>query len=290
MATTPLCSARGLVGPARRGWTPEEVAQYELALYCGLASNKKAQRVFLQKVRIVETVRAKQHQVVPQLAGSTNTKATTSTGAGGRSSGLSGRPLAAATEPRARRRKSEAQQRKSVNRLQHKWLEKRCCAAAGKVGGSPPRVLARVLACCGRFWELLHPEGAERMARLRQAEAASKQREGDGGLDAMRTALAATSAAVQSTPMDVGGISARHSALAQPSPRSGDAGRAGANAGKQMAQGKAMAAIVRRGLCPGDEQWHSAGKCGWSKPEETSGDDEPEHWPALGPSSGRVVK
>ena len=137
MATTPLCSARGLVGPARRGWTPEEVAQYELALYCGLSSNKKAQRVFLQKVRIVETVRAKQHQVVPQLAGSTNTQATTSTGAGGRSSGLSGRPLAAATEPRARRRKSEAQQRKSVNRLQHKWLEKRCCAAAGKVGGSP---------------------------------------------------------------------------------------------------------------------------------------------------------
>ena len=290
MATTPLCSARGLVGPARRGWTPEEVAQYELALYSGLASNKKAQRVFLQKVRIVETVRAKQHQVVPQLAGSTNTQATTSTGAGGRSSGLSGRPLAAATEPRARRRKSEAQQRKSVNRLQHKWLEKRCCAAAGKVGGSPPRVLARVLACCGRFWELLHPEGAERMARLRQAEAASKQREGDGGLDAMRTALAATSAAAQSTPMDVGGASARHFALAQPSPRSGDAGRAGANAGKQVAQGRAMAAIERRGLCPGDDQWHGAGKCGWSKPEETSDDDEPEHWPALGLSRGRVVK
>ena len=88
MATTPLCSARGLVGPARRGWTPEEVAQYELALYRGLASNKKAQRVFLQKVRIVETVRAKQHQVVPQLAGSTNTQATTSTGAGGRLVGL----------------------------------------------------------------------------------------------------------------------------------------------------------------------------------------------------------
>ena len=107
------------------------------------------------------------------------------------------------------------------------------------------------------------------MARLRQAEAASKQREGDGGLDAMRTALAATSAAAQSTPMDVGGASARHSALAQPSPRSGDAGRAGANAGKQVAQGRARAAIVRRGLCPGDDQWHGAGKCGWSEPDES---------------------
>ena len=108
--------------------------------------------------------------------------------------------------------------------------------------------------------------------------------------DAMRTALAATSAAAQSTPMDVGGASARHPALAQPCPRSGDAGRAGANAGKQVAQGRARAAIVRRGLCPGDDQWHGAGKCGWSEPDETSDDDEPEHWPALGPSSGRVVK
>ena len=290
MATTPLRSAQSLVGPARRSWTPEEVARYEMALYHGLASDKKAQRVYLQKVRIVELVRAsKQQQVVSQFAGSTETQTETSTGAGGRSSGLSGRPLSAAMEPRARRRKSAAQQVKSVKKLQHKWLQRRCEAAAAKAGGSSPKVLTRVLACCGRFLELLHPEGAERMSRLRQAEAANKQRD-HSGLDAMRTALAATSAAVQSTPMDVGGISARHSALAQPSPRSGDAGRAGANAGKQMAQGKAMAAIVRRGLCPGDEQWHSAGKCGWSKPEETSGDDEPEHWPALGPSSGRVVK
>ena len=119
---------------------------------------------------------------------------------------------------------------------------------------------------------------------------AIERKQRDGGLDAMRTALAATSAAAQSAPMDVGGASARHFALAQPSPRSGDAGRAGANAGKQMAQGKAMAAIERRGLCPGDDQWHGAGKCGWSKPEETSDDDEPEHWPALGLSRGRVVK
>ena len=62
MATTPLRSAQGLVGLARRSWTPEEVARYELALYRGLSSDKKAQRVYLQKVRIVETVRAsKQH-------------------------------------------------------------------------------------------------------------------------------------------------------------------------------------------------------------------------------------
>ena len=289
MATTPLCSARGLVGPARRGWTQEEVAQYELALYCGLASNKKAQRVFLQKVRIVETVRAKQHQVVPQLAGSTNTQATTSTGAGGRSSGLSGRPLSAAMEPRARRRKSAAQQVKSVKKLQHKWLQRRCEAAAAKAGGSSPKVLARVLACCGRFLELLHPEGAERMSRLRQAEAANKQRD-HSGLDAMRTALAATSAAAQTMTMDVGGASVRHLTLAQPSPRSGDAGRAGARAGKQVAQGKAMIAIERRGLRPGDAKWHGADRCGWSKPDEVVENDEPEHWPALELSSGRACK
>jgi len=30
-----------------------------------------------------------------------------------------------------------------------------------KVGGSPPKVLARVLACCGRFWQLLDHEGGE---------------------------------------------------------------------------------------------------------------------------------
>ena len=290
MATTPLRSAQSLVGPARRSWTPEEVARYEMALYHGLASDKKAQRVYLQKVRIVELVRAsKQQQVVSQFAGSTETQTETSTGAGGRSSGLSGRPLSAAMEPRARRRKSAAQQVKSVKKLQHKWLQRRCEAAAAKAGGSSPKVLARVLACCGRFLELLHPEGAERMSRLRQAEAASKQRD-HGGLDAMRTALAATSAAAQTMPMDVGGASVRHLTLAQPSPRSGDAGRAGARAGKQVAQGKAMIAIERRGLRPGDAKWHGADRCGWSKPDEASEDDEPEHWPALELSRGRACK
>ena len=58
---------------------------------------------------------------------------------------------------RVRRRKSEAQRQKSYMKLQHKQLQRRCEAAAQKAGGSSPRVLARVLACCGRFLELLHP-------------------------------------------------------------------------------------------------------------------------------------
>ena len=86
-------------------------------------------------------------------------------------------------------------------KLQHKQLQRRCEAAAQKAGGSSPRVLARVLACCGRFLELLHPEGAERMARLRQqVEAASSSVE-ESGLDAMRAALAA--AAAPPSPMEV---------------------------------------------------------------------------------------
>ena len=102
----------------------------------------------------------KQHQVVTQLAGSNNNQDRTPTGAGVRLSGSHGQPLAAATEPRARRRKSKAQQLKSVEKLQHKWLKRRCEAAATKAGGSPPKVLARVLACCGRFFELHHPDSA----------------------------------------------------------------------------------------------------------------------------------
>ena len=87
-----------------------------------------------------------------------------------------------------------------------------------KVGGSPPNVLARVLACCGRFLELLHPDGAARMKRLRQAEEAlSKVDAVDKGLNAMRSALA--SAAAPTSRMDVekgqwppvGGLSSRPS-------------------------------------------------------------------------------
>ena len=49
-----------------RGWTPEEAARHEVALFSALASDKKALRVYLQKVRVVEAVRAgRQQQVVP---------------------------------------------------------------------------------------------------------------------------------------------------------------------------------------------------------------------------------
>ena len=103
-------------------WKPEEAARYELAILHGLAADKKAQRVYLQKLRIVEAVRAKARQQQVQLhgSGSTRAQAQPSTGAGGRSSGSPGQPFAADTEPRVRRRKSEAQQLKSIERLQHK--------------------------------------------------------------------------------------------------------------------------------------------------------------------------
>ena len=125
--------------------------------------------------------------------------------------------------------------------MQHKWLKRRCEAAAAKAGGSSPSVLARVFACCGRFLELLHPEGAERMECLRQAEAAAESApkskadamDSDAGLGAMRAAIAATEAVATVPPAST------HLALAQPIPRFGDAGR------KQVAH----LAINRRGLC-----------------------------------------
>ena len=43
-----------------RGWMPEEAARHEVALFRALASDKKALRVYLQKVRIVEMVRRQQ--------------------------------------------------------------------------------------------------------------------------------------------------------------------------------------------------------------------------------------
>ena len=148
--------------------------------------------------------------------------------------------------------------------MQHKWLKRRCEAAAAKAGGSSPRVLARVFACCGRFLELLHPEGAERMERLRQAEAAAESApkskadamDSDAGLGAMRAAIAATEAVATVPPAST------HLALAQPIPRFGDAGR------KQVAH----LAINRRGLCPAsaeqDPHRHGANACRWSKPGE----------------------
>ena len=202
-----------------RGWTPEEAARHEVALYRHLASDKKALRVFLQKVRVVEMVRtSRQQQVVSLPADSINPQIKPAAGAGERSPGLPDQPLAAATKPRARRRKSEAQRRKSVLKLLHKKLQTRCESAANKAGGSPPKVLARVLACCGRFIELLHPEGAERMERLRQVEAASRER--CGLEEAMREAPAATSAAAEPAPMDVGKASVPNLTLTHQHPPS----------------------------------------------------------------------
>lgn len=179
------------------GWTPEEAARYQVELLRGLAADPKAQRLYLRKVQIVEAVRAKttdglQEDTLHEAKTKNLDKAAAV--ADGRSSSSSGQPTGAATKSRGRRRKSEAQRRKSVEKLQHKKLQSRCEAAATKVGGSPPRVLARVLACCGRFWQLLDHEGGEMMKRLKEAEAAKSKAaaEDSAGLNAMRAALAAT--------------------------------------------------------------------------------------------------
>lgn len=143
----------------------------------------------------METVRSK---APAQLWGGCkdNTNLRKSAGrASTRSLDRNGPPTGAAAENRKRRKKSEAQRQKGAQKLQHRWLQRRCEAAATKPGGSPPKILARVLACCGRFFELLLPEGAERMQRLRdEQQAQSKAMQVDAaevGLDAMRRALAA---------------------------------------------------------------------------------------------------
>ena len=73
-----------------------------------------------------------------------------------------------------RRKKSAARKEKDDVKLRSKWLQRRCEAAANKAGGVPPPVLGRVLACCGRFLELLRPEGAALVERLREREAAAE--------------------------------------------------------------------------------------------------------------------
>jgi len=189
------------------GWTPEEAARYQVALLRGLAADRQAQRLYLRKVQIVETMRTKTtggKQEGTLLEANTKNLDKAAAVAGGHSSSSSGQPTGAAAKSRGRRRKSEAQRLKSVEKLQHKKLQSRCEAAAAKVGGSPPNVLARVIACCGRFWQLLHPEGAEMMERLREAEAAkSKAAAADSaGLNAMRAAMAATMSPAMPAPMD----------------------------------------------------------------------------------------
>ena len=199
-------SRHGLVG--RRGdWTPEEAARFEIALCSGLARDKKAQRVYLAKLRVVESARAKRTAAVPYSGGITPDPSHAGTAAGGRASRSPGSLDAAAAEPSARRQKSEAQRRKSKEKLQHKWLQRRCEAAATKPGGVPPKVLGRVLACCGRFLlasSTYSSEGAEMTKRLRQAEAqtAVPMDAVDTGLDAMRWALKATQAASLGAPKE----------------------------------------------------------------------------------------
>ena len=85
-----------------------------------------------------------------------------------------------------------------------KKLQSRCEAAATTVGGSPPKVLARVLACCDRFWQLLDHEGGEMMKRLKEAEAAKSKAaaEDSANLNAMRAALAATMSPATPVSMD----------------------------------------------------------------------------------------
>ena len=210
-------SRHGLVG--RRGdWTPEEAARFEIALCSGLARDKKAQRVYLAKLRVVESARAKRTAAVPYSGGITPDPSHAGTAAGGRSSRSPGTLDASAAEPSARRQKSEAQRRKSGEKLQHKWLQRRCEAAATKPGGVPPKILGRVLACCGRFLYLLHPDGVEMMTRLRQAEAqtAVPMDAVDTGLDAMRWALKATQAASLGAPKVGEGGQSRSSARAAP--------------------------------------------------------------------------
>ena len=199
-------SRHGLVG--RRGdWTPEEAARFEIALCSGLARDKKAQRVYLAKLRVVESARAKGAAAVPYSGGMTPDPSHAGTAAGRRASRSPGSLDAAAAEPSARRQKSEAQRRKSKEKLQHKWLQRRCEAAATKPGGVPPKILGRVLACCGRFLltsSTYSSEGAEMTKRLRQAEAqtAVPMDAVDTSLDAMRWALKATQAASLGAPKE----------------------------------------------------------------------------------------
>ena len=182
--------AASLAGSRR--WTPEEAARFEIELCRGLANDKKAQRVYFTKLRVVHAARRGRGAGSDQgSAPQDNVGAAEAAGAD--DSSPTRRQSGAAAETRKRRRKTPAQQAKNKEKLQTRWLQRRCEAAANKEGGSPPRVLARVLACCGRFRELLYPEGTERMRRLReqaQSGGAGQQDAVNAGLDAMRDALA----------------------------------------------------------------------------------------------------
>ena len=181
-----------------RRWTPEEAARFEIELCRGLANDKKAQRVYFAKLRVVQAARRAigAGSYTAYTAPQDNVGAAEVAGAD--DSSPTRRQSGAAAETRKRRRKTPAQQAKNKEKLQTRWLQRRCEAAANKEGGSPPRVLARVLACCGRFLSLLYPEGAALTKRLREQAQSGGVGQHDAvnaGRDAMRDALAKVSRA-----------------------------------------------------------------------------------------------
>ena len=115
---SPVMSMPTLVALGR-GWTPEEAARHEVALFRALASDKKALRVYLKKVRIVEMARRQQVNPSPCPSATKDLDIGAAAGPDRRTSGA-GRPTDAAAEPRVRRRKSEAQRSKSVQKLRRK--------------------------------------------------------------------------------------------------------------------------------------------------------------------------
>jgi len=86
------------------GWTPEEAARYQVELLRGLATDPKAQRLYLRKVQIVETMRAKTTAGKDGTLHEAKTKNLDKAAAvaDGRSSSSSGQPTGAATKSRGR--------------------------------------------------------------------------------------------------------------------------------------------------------------------------------------------
>ena len=122
------------------GWTPEEAARYQVALLRGLAADRKAQRLYLRKVQIVEMMRTKtttEKQEGTLLEANTKNLDKAAAVAGGRSSSSSGQPTGAAAKSRARRRKSEAQRLKSVEKLQHEKVAESLRGRGGEGGRQP---------------------------------------------------------------------------------------------------------------------------------------------------------
>lgn len=151
-------------------WAPEEAARYEVELSRLLAlADGRTRREHYHRMGVRESARA-------QVAERTRAKAAKAeaehdrAGTGGAQCDdavIDETQLEPAAETRTRG-KSDAQRQRSKDKLSHKWLEKRCCAAAGKAGGSSPRVLALVLGAVARFISMLEPEGTALMKRLRE--------------------------------------------------------------------------------------------------------------------------